>query len=161
MVSIPYLFIGSIAVYSSKTAVRVDYVGVMMTSCIFNQMSSSVGTICPLNCPRVEESWSTELSLECCNSPAPLSGIIHPCRRFFIFIFCRRPYNPYPCPPEAAAVDAQELESEKRETMKSHVLLEARRARLTAELQVRYERGTVYTGSLLTSCYSTCPHFSH
>eukprot|EP00752_Nemacystus_decipiens_P007780 g6948.t1 len=39
---------------------------------------------------------------------------------------------------EAAAEDARLLESEKRETLKSHVLLEARRARLTAELQAIY-----------------------
>lgn len=39
---------------------------------------------------------------------------------------------------EAAAKDAHLLESEKRETLKSHVLLEARRARLTSELQVPY-----------------------
>lgn len=38
---------------------------------------------------------------------------------------------------EAVELDARELESEKRETFKSHVLLEARKARLTAELQVR------------------------
>lgn len=37
---------------------------------------------------------------------------------------------------EAAIEDGRQLESEKRETFKSHVLLEARRARLTAELQV-------------------------
>ncbi len=47
-------------------------------------------------------------------------------------------YNPTPPgpPAEAAAEDARHLESDKRETLKSHVLLEARRARLTAELQV-------------------------
>lgn len=39
---------------------------------------------------------------------------------------------------EAAAEDGRLLELEKRETLKSHVLLEARRARLTAELQVFY-----------------------
>lgn len=60
---------------------------------------------------------------------------------------CRQPNRPPPsrltrhCPAlrsvaEAAAEDARLLESEKRETLKSHVLLEARRARLTAELQV-------------------------
>lgn len=39
---------------------------------------------------------------------------------------------------EAAGADKRELESERRETLKSHVLLEARRARLTSELQVCY-----------------------
>ncbi|CAM9283936.1 unnamed protein product [Ectocarpus sp. 8 AP-2014] len=39
---------------------------------------------------------------------------------------------------EAAIEDGRQLESEKRETFKSHVLLEARRARLTAELQAIY-----------------------
>lgn len=42
----------------------------------------------------------------------------------------------------AAAADARELEGEKREALKSRVLLEARRARLTAELQV----WIIYTG---------------
>ena len=39
-------------------------------------------------------------------------------------------------PAEAADAGALELKSEKRDTLKSHVLLEARRARLTSELQV-------------------------
>lgn len=56
---------------------------------------------------------------------------------------CRPPPRSPPASPcvcvraEAAAADAVQLEFDKRETMKSHVLLEARRARLTAELQVR------------------------
>ncbi|CAB1102068.1 unnamed protein product [Ectocarpus sp. CCAP 1310/34] len=47
---------------------------------------------------------------------------------------------------EAAIEDGRQLESEQRETFKSHVLLEARRARLTAELQAIYP--IKYQGSL-------------
>eukprot|EP00904_Undaria_pinnatifida_P005670 jgi/Undpi1/2232/HiC_scaffold_12.g05618.m1 len=52
---------------------------------------------------------------------------------------------------EAAAAGALELKSEKRDTLKSHVLLEARRARLTSELQASYLPNQVAAGEATCS----------
>lgn len=52
-------------------------------------------------------------------------------------------------PAEAADAGALSLKSEKRDTLKSHVLLEARRARLTSELQASGTRSLARSLTLL------------